>query len=222
MRRRDLVGIALILCGIASCGLFSAAAAAAAVEGTVPPLEIGGAFIVGGYFDDSRHDWQAGPGAMLFLEAPLGYDFRGRLAGSMLWNDGSDEPPRSKQASAAAPLGGLADSHRRTAIEADLVYKLESLAIGTFGLPYIGAGFGGYERRDSYAIGVPIEGDAVERGTIDRSGWDLGFQALAGVKFYRTSGLFVGLEGIFRLIDTPDETTEAYDIGFVLGYQTGP
>jgi hypothetical protein len=177
------------------------------------PLDVGGGLLTGGYLGELRHDWQVGLGGSLFLQHPMKHDLELRLLGSMQWNDGSlvardsaDDPDLG-----ALP-GDRPDSFRRTSLEASLLWRIEPWALDNYGVPYLGAGLSTYERVTQFH-GI----DAIHEET----GWDQGFHALAGLRLYRTSGLFVGVEAKLHAIDTPSEWTYAYEGALLLGYLIG-
>ena len=178
------------------------------------PIDVGGGLLVGGYFGELRHDWQAGVGGTLFLQVPWKYDIEGRLSGSMQWNDGS---LRAREAHNDPDLGARPAerprSFRRASYTASVLWRAECCPVGDFGVPLLGAGIGTYERAVTY------DGPS---GTRRVSGWDPGVHAIAGVRLYRTSGMFLELEGAVRGIDTPKRWTTAYDATLLLGVQVGP
>ena len=179
------------------------------------PLDVGGGLIAGGYLEDLRRDWRAGPGGTLFIQLPLPHDLEARLSGSMLWSVGSG---RSRTAGGGPDLGGrpgdLPDAIRRTSVEGALLWRLEPLAIGQVGVPYVGAGLSAYELAATYS--APGGG---ERGS---ARWDPGAHLVAGLRFYRTSGLFVAVETKLHGIDTPGAWSYAYEGGVLIGWMIGP
>lgn len=178
-----------------------------------PRFDIGGGFDVGGFFGEMGDSWSPGAGGLLFAQVPWKHNLEGRLLAGMVWNDASDDG--TSVLAAGRPEGTL-DHYRRTNLEATALWRVESLSIQEFAVPYLGVGIGTYERRVEYR---PVSMDGAVRPT--SSGWDAGFHGLAGMRFYRTSGLFLGLEGGARWIDTPGEWTEAYDVSLLLGIQLG-
>jgi hypothetical protein len=182
-----------------------------------PPIDVGGGLVLGGYFGEASHDWRLGPGGTLFVQLALPSNFEARLLGAMQWSDGTRVARASEE---GADLGGgpgnLPRSLRRTSLVAALLYRLESHPLGDFGVPYFGAGVGTVETRALYD--VTVEDIAVRRSV---SSWNPGVHGLAGVRLYRTSGLFLGFEGQVHGIDTPREWTLAYDAAVLLGVMTG-
>lgn len=206
------------------CAIAASLGAALPAAGATP-VDVGGGILAGGYFGELRHDWEAGPGATLFVQFPWKCDLEGRLGASMVWNDGSmRERVGLADPDLGAEPGEAPEAYRRTSLAASLLWRLEPMALGEVAVPYIGAGFAFHERRVDFAraidSGLDSHGPAyATRRTI---AWDSGPQAIAGVRFYRTSGLFVSLEGTVHAIDTPEEWSFAYDAAFLLGYQIGP
>jgi hypothetical protein len=184
-------------------------------------IGVGGGVIAGGYFGELKHDWNLGMGGSLFMQTPLCCSFEGRLRASMLWNDGSGLPPHGADAPDLGALAGeRAHSFRRATYELSLLHRMECRGGREFAVPYLGAGFSAYERRVEYQSGSG--GWDQEAGGISlrtHSAWDLGFHGIGGIRFYRTTGYFVGLEGTFHAIDTPTEWTGAYDISLLLGLE---
>ena len=183
----------------------------------VIPMGLGGGLSVGGYFGDLSRDWNAGPGGTLFAQVPIGCCFEGRLSGSMQWSDGTlrMQDPDAEHPDLGAHEGDLSRSYRRTTLAAALIYRFDSKACRGFMVPYAGAGVGRYERAVTYDTTPAV-------GRHEVVGWDGGVQALAGIRFYRTSGLFFSLEAVVHGIDTPREWTAAYE-GFLLaGVELGP
>lgn len=209
---RNCAAIAMLLGGV-----LPAAAAS--------PIDVGGGIVAGGYLGELRHDWDAGPGGTIFVQFPWKCDLEGRVGATMVWSEGSmRERVSEDDPDLGAEPGELPDAYRRTSLAAALLWRVESLAIGEAGVPYIGAGFGFHERRIDFAPPV-VRGilddsrDTTSRRTI---AWDSGPLGIVGVRFYRTSGLFVSLEGTVHAIDTPENWSFAYDAAFLLGFQIGP
>lgn len=181
-----------------------------------PPMSIGGGPLLGGYLGDLRHDWPVGAGVSAFLEAEIESGIDLRLAGSIQWNDGSLRPWGIDRSS--ADLGGRVGesprSFRRSTIAACAIHRLESRAYRDFLVPYAGMGVEYAERSMTFDAPDFAHG----RRVIGRDG---GLLAIAGLRFYRTSGLFVSLEGRLHGLDTPQEWTAAYDVSMLVGAQLG-
>jgi hypothetical protein len=204
---RLICSVLLILFVLSLC------AGASAQAGNEIPLDVGGGLLTGGYLGELRHDWQVGLGGSLFLQHPMKHDLELRLLGSMQWNDGSlvERIPADDPDLGALP-GDRPDSFRRTSLEASLLWRVESLALDNYGVPYIGAGLSTYEWVIDY---IGTESIHQEKG------WDQGFHALAGLRLYRTSGLFLSVEAKLHGIDTPREWTYAYEGALLLGLLIG-
>ncbi len=218
MRMRGIVLLAFVLSlitaypAVSDCGETH--------EGRGGTLGIGGGVLAGGYFGEMKHDWNLGMGGSLFIQTPLCGPFEGRLRASMLWNDGSGRTPYGHD---APDLGALprerCRSFRRTTCEMSLLWRAECCVGNEFAIPYLGGGVSTYERRVEFS---GAETDRLSGGASSirtHSAWDWGFHGIGGVRFYRTTGLFVGLEGTIHAIDTPREWTGAYDISLLLGVE---
>jgi hypothetical protein len=181
------------------------------------PMALGGGFTVGGYLGDLSHQWKVGPGGTLFAQAPIGRSFEARLGGAMQWSDGDlrAQDPAADLPDFGAHAGDLARSYRRTSITASLIYRIDSSACRDYVAPYVGAGVGRYESRVTFDT-TPIAGRR------EATGWDSGVHGLAGIRFYRTSGVFFSIEAMIHGIDTPREWTAAYDGTFLMGVEIGP
>lgn len=219
MRMRGAVVLSLVLLSIAATPALSRCGSGPASSGGT--LSVGGGILAGGYFGELSHDWNLGMGGSLFLQAPLCCSFEGRLRASMLWNDGSGSIPYGHDAPDLGALPGeRVRSFRRASYEMSLLHRVECRSGNGFAVPYLGAGIGGYERRVQYSrstIGVvEAPGSTFIR---THTAWDMGFHGIGGIRFYRTTGLFVGFEGTFHAIDTPKEWTGAYDISLLLGVE---
>ncbi len=205
--------------------LIALASAIAIPAGGAIPVDLGGGIVAGGYFGDLRHDWDAGPGGTVFIQFPCKCDLEGRLTAAMVWNNGSmRERAREEGPDLGAEPGELADAYRRTTVAASLLWRVERLAIGDVGVPYIGGGFAFHERRVDFARPSELEtpGGGPTYDIRRDIAWDAGFLGTGGVRFYRTSGVFLALEATVHAIDTPSEWAYAYDAAFLLGYQIGP
>lgn len=189
-------------------------AGGSACADTEIPLDVGGGFLTGGYLGELRHDWDVGLGGSLFIQHPMKYDLETRLLTSMTWNDGSlvERFPVNDPDLGAKP-GDRPDSFRRATVELSLLWRIERWALDNYGVPYIGTGLSAYERVITY------QGLDGERRVDD---WDRGLHALAGLRLYRTSGLFLSTEVKLHGIDTPEEWSYAYEgallLGVLLGY----
>jgi hypothetical protein len=141
------------------------------------------------------------------------HDLEVRLLGSMQWNDGSlvERIPADDPDLGAVP-GDRPDSFRRTSLEASLLWRVERYALDNYGVPYIGAGLSTYERITRYAGTESLH---------QETAWDQGVHALAGLRLYRTSGLFLAAEVKLHGIDTPGEWTIAYEGALLLGFLIG-
>jgi hypothetical protein len=197
--------------------------ASALILSTVPacasaalPLSVGGGPLLGGYLGDVRDDWRIGIGASAFVETEIVSDLDARLIGSIQWNDGSLRPRDADGGMAA--LGGKPGesprSCRRSSIAACAVYRLESRAYRDFLVPYAGMGVECVERE----VVFDAPDLAHEREVTGRDG---GLLAIAGLRFYRTSGLFISLEAKLHCLDTPQQWTTAYDASLLVGAQLG-
>ncbi|MBD3162676.1 MAG: hypothetical protein GF346_09900 [Candidatus Eisenbacteria bacterium] len=177
-------------------------------------LDVGGGLIAGGYFEELRHDWRVGPGGTLFVQLPLQNSLEARLSGSMQWNDGTlREATGDGEPNLGQRPGDLTDTFRRTSVEAALLWRVEPRAIGQVGVPYVGAGVSTYELAAKYST---PEGDR------EWTEWEPGGHFLAGVRFYRTSGLFLSMEGKLHGIDAPDDWIYAYEGAVLIGWMIGP
>jgi hypothetical protein len=216
---RGAVVLAFVLLSIAASPAFSGCGDGPAACGRT--FGVGGGVVAGGYFGELKHDWDLGMGGSLFLQTPLCCSFEGRLRASMLWNDGSGLPPYGHDAPDLGALPGeRVRSSRRATYELSLIRKAERRRGSGFAVPYLGAGLSAYERRVEFQGGSD-GGDQADEGSLLRThaAWDLGFHGIGGIRFYRTTGIFVGLEGTFHAIDTPKEWTGAYDISLLLGVE---
>jgi opacity protein-like surface antigen len=177
------------------------------------PLDVGGGLLTGGYLGELRHDWRVGLGGSLFLQHPMRYDLELRLLGSMLWNDGSltERHPAGDPDLGALP-GDRPESFRRASFEGSLLWRIEPWALDNYGVPYLGAGLSTYERVIRYQT---------ETGLHEVNAWDQGFHALAGLRLYRTSGLFLATEFKLHGIDTPAQWTFAYEGSLLVGFLIG-
>jgi hypothetical protein len=192
-------------------------ASASVPTGSSPRFDIGGGMEVGGFFGDTSRDWRPGMGGLVFAQVPWKHNLEARLLAGMVWNDGSNSAVQTADvADFGAQAGDRPYSFRRTNLEATLLWRVEPFAIHEYGVPYLGMGIGTYERRPEYRSAPDLT--SPRRVTGD---WDGGFHGLAGLRFFRTSGLFIGLEGGCRWIDTPGKWTSAYDVSFLLGVQLG-
>jgi hypothetical protein len=183
-------------------------------------VDVGGGILAGGYFGEPSHDWSIGMGGSLFIQSPVYCHLEGRLRASMLWNDGNrsvsdgnDEPDLGAEA------GDQVKSFRRSSYELSLLWKAEDRPDAEFIVPYLGTGISTYERRVEFLSTGSAEPANEAPYVRTESGWDWGFHGIAGLRFYRTSGLFVALEGTCHAIDTPKEWTGAYDISLLLGVE---
>ncbi len=180
---------------------------------TVIPLDVGGGLVTGGYFGELRHDWTVGMGGNLFIQYPTDYDLEIRLLGSMQWNDGSmTERHAEGDPDLGAEPGDLPDTFRRASFEATLLWRIERWSIGDVGVPYVGIGPSAYEMVLDY------RGEAGARKV---TRWEQGLHLVSGLRFYRTSGLFIGAEAKLHGIDTPREWTYGYEAAFLLGVMIG-
>jgi hypothetical protein len=177
--------------------------------------------VAGGYFGELSRQWDLGMGGSLFIQTPLCCSFEGRLRASMLWSDGSARVPFGQGGPDLGALpGDRTRSFRRSTYELSLLWKAERGVEAHFAVPYLGAGISTYERRVEFQGSAGIAQPANDASLIrTHSAWDWGFHGIGGMRFYRTSGLFVGLEGTFHAIDMPDEWTGAYDISLLLGVE---
>ena len=187
-------------------------------------FDIGGGLVSGGYLGELRHDWRAGVGGMLYVQTLLCCDVEGRLSASMQWNDGSMVKSRapSNDPDLGALPGDRPRTFRRATYAATVLWRLERLALGDVGLPYVGVGGGTYERVVRYAM--PNDG-GVESAPVEiheARGWDLGIHAVGGLRLYRTSGMYVALEGAIHGIDTPNRWTTAYNGAILVGIEMTP
>jgi len=185
-----------------------------ALADTEIPIDVGGGFLTGSYLGELRDDWSVGLGGSLFIQVPMKHDLEARFLTSMQWNDGSlvERYPANDPDLGALP-GDRPDSFRRTSFELSLLWRVERWALNNYGVPYVGAGLSGYERVITY------QGTEGEHRVND---WDTGVHGLAGMRLYRTSGLFLSTEVKLHAIDTPDNWTYAYEgallLGVLLGY----
>jgi hypothetical protein len=219
MRMRGAVLLAFVLLSIAARPALSGCAGGSADCGKT--LGVGGGILAGGYFGEPSHDWDLGMGGSLFIQTPLCCSFEGRLRASMVWNDGSGIVRSENDGPDLGPLpGDRLRSFRRSTYDLSLLWKADRCSEDGFAIPYLGAGISTYERRVEFlsnAGNTPLANVAPIIQT--HSAWDWGFHGIGGMRFYRTSGLFVGLEGTFHAIDTPDEWTGACDISLLLGVE---
>ncbi len=114
-----------------------------------------------------------------------------------------------------AHAGDLARSYRRTSITASLIYRIDSTAPPELRGSVRRRGRGPLRTAGHFDT-TPI---AARRAA---TGWDSGVLGLAGIRFYRTSGVFFSIEATIHGIDTPREWTVAYDGTFLMGVEIGP
>ncbi|MBM3287533.1 MAG: hypothetical protein FJY88_09335 [Candidatus Eisenbacteria bacterium] len=177
-------------------------------------FDVGGGLLMGGYLGDLQDNWSPGMGGSLFIQVPWCCDTEGRLRASMLWNDGAT---RGGVVGDGPDLGALEGdtprSFRRTSYEATLLWRAECCPIGDAGVPYLGAGIAAYERDIVYDN---------PSGRNEVGAWSWGGHGVAGLRLYRTSGLFVALEGTLHAFDTPKKWTVGYDAALLVGVRLAP
>lgn len=219
MRVRGAFGLAFVLLSIVAAPAVADPANGPAAWGRT--IGVGGGVVAGGYFGELKHDWNLGLGGSLFLQTPLCCSFEGRVRASMLWNDGSRRPPYGQDAPDLGALPGeRVRSFRRATYEMSLLRRMDCRNGNGFAVPYLGAGLGAYERKVEFESGPASENPAEESIVLrTHSAWDVGFHGIGGIRFYRTTGYFVGLEGTLHAIDTPKEWTGAYDISLLFGVE---
>lgn len=169
------------------------------------------------FLDRSRDEWGfgLGLGAAVSYRVSSHFDLRGDI--SARWYEGesrefsgADRTPRWGQKE-----GEVTDGLRAIPFTAELVYRFEDWSRGRYWLPYVGAGPGLYDLEARFVQSDGgVDDETTERThNLFRAGWHV----RGGVRFERTSGLYMLIESAVHSIDVPGRWTNLYDVGIGVG-----
>ncbi len=215
-------GLGLFLC--AFVGTSSAVAQGAiSVQGIASDL-----------FDKSADDYDGGPGLELsgFYRIHKFLDVRANVGARFLEGNQIAQMEGRRAPDLGARWGERPDKARVMPFTVDLIVRAEQWSKGRFWVPYAGVGIGFYDVEVTYLPSLigeePPETEGFARGDDPDSPvaedtrtarlYKFGWNGKAGVRLYRTSGMFVNLESAVHGIDTDRRWQPMWDVSVGVGF----